>query len=124
LKHAKKGGAIFVIGLTFDPMYPEDLTTALLQASHHVPLVYILASSEPVKYSDNDLLWKLRSKRRDFWLVNEENDQNTIDDALLEVLVRSGEKNIMREYDAWKKEGKWWLQEEIDRLGLFMGDIM
>jgi hypothetical protein len=110
LSHARAGGAIFIIGLSCSPKFKEDLVPILSRANKVAPIVYILASEERIESSNNELLFEFERQGRSFELINEVTSDRTIHDAVEEVLIRAGEKNIDAEWHTWQNEGKWWTE--------------
>lgn len=110
LAHADAGGAIFIFGLTAPSRFPEDLVPVISKTNRRVPIVYVLASKEPVKSPRNELLLELSKRGREFTLVNEITTDNTLHDAIEEIVTRSGETGIDSEWQDWKTQGKWWTE--------------
>jgi len=108
LAHADAGGAIFIFGLTATSRYPEDLVPVISKTNRRAPIVYVLASKERVKSPRNELLLQLGRRGREFTLVNEITTDNTLHDAVEEIVTRSGETGIGSEWHDWKTQGKWW----------------
>lgn len=109
LEHAKQGGDVFVIGLSFQPIFLEELTPTLVEVAMRKRLVYIMSSKDVLKPSDSDLYYDLQRKSIDFALVNEINSEGALHESLKLILGKVGERGIDREYESWIKGGKWWL---------------
>ena len=109
LQHCDQGGAVFIIGMRFNPDFGEDLTDILLDLPTKTPIIYLLASKRKViKTGYSELLDGLRDSNRPHIFINEVNKKGKIDRALLDLLDRIGETEINAEYTSWKKENKWW----------------
>jgi hypothetical protein len=110
LSHAAKGGAVFVMGMSFNPVFKEELASVLAKVATTAPLFYIVASKDrPFDLSRSELLQELMRGSLPFYLINEVNGTGVIDEALEEILTRAGESNLHDEYESWKKGGQWWL---------------
>lgn len=109
IEHCEKEGAVFIIGLSFNPRFREELSSILAKVSGNAPLIYIMSSRNKLKASDSDLLFELQKAGRNYTLVNEVNRKGSLDIALIEILERIGEKAIFREYKSWENGGKWWI---------------
>jgi hypothetical protein len=108
--HLKKGGLVLVLGMSFNPVFTEELVLILSKPHRTAPLVYVVASQKKITFSENELLSKLNDAHEDYILVNEINSDKRIDHALIEILKRSGETDIEKEYQKWITEKKWWVK--------------
>lgn len=108
IDHCAAGGVILILGLTFNPKFPEDLTDVLARTSQDVPLIYAVASETKIKTRQSELLFKLENSNRDFVLLNECNEDKLLNNVLLEILFRLGETDIDEEYAEWVKGDKYW----------------
>ena len=110
LSHSERGGAVFVVGLSFSPRFKEDLTPTLLETAKKSPLVYIISSKkEPLTPNDSELYYELERQKTSFTLVNEISDDGALHEALVQITTRAGETGIEKEYENWKNSGRWWI---------------
>lgn len=108
--HCSNYGILLIVGLRFNPRFPEDLTSILAKAPAEVPLIFVVASKQKIQASNSELLFRLQEINRDFILVNEVNDNQEIEHSLKGILMRMGEVDIDNEYKCWEDEGKWWVK--------------
>ena len=107
--HCEGGGAVFVVGMKFNPKFGEDLLDILLDLPRSTPIIYLVASKgREITGRDSDLLDGLASSHRAYILINEVNDTGAIEDGLVDLLHAAGEEGIDAEYTKWRNDNKWW----------------
>ena len=107
--HCAKGGAVFVVGMKFNPRFGEDLLDILVDLPMGTPIIYLVASKgRRITGQDSDLLDGLASESRNYILINEVNWTGTIEDGLVELLNSAGVTGINAEYNRWRRDSKWW----------------
>ena len=110
ISHSEVGGTILIIGLSFNPRFPEDLVSILSELNNKATLIYVMSSKKPLTPNDSELIYEFQKQGRDFIFINEISKDGSINRAVEEILARADESNVDDEWKDWINDGKWWTE--------------